>query len=64
MDKSRIAIGIFSFAMLGAMLGYVLASAFVTFRWFGVGAEIDFLMLARSYADLRITRPGICRSCI
>lgn len=57
MDKSRIALGVLSFALLGAVLGYVLSSAFMTFRWFGIGADIDFLMLARGYADLRITRP-------
>lgn len=44
MGKARIALGVMSFALLGAMLGYVLASAFLTFRWFGVGADIDFLM--------------------
>ena len=58
MGKSRIALGILSFALLGAVLGYVLASAFATFRWFGIGADIDFLMLARGHADLRITRPA------
>lgn len=58
MDKSRIALGIISFAALGAILGYVLASAYLTFRWIGVGAEIDFLMLARRYSDLRITHPN------
>lgn len=55
MDKSRIALGVISFAVLGAILGYVLASAYLTFRWFGVGADIDFLMLARGYSDLRIS---------
>lgn len=55
MDKSRIALGVISFAMLGAVLGYVLASAFLTFRWFGVGADIDFLMLARGYSELRVS---------
>jgi len=55
MDKSRIALGVISFAALGAMLGYVLASGYLTFRWFGVGADIDFLMLVRGYSDLRIT---------
>jgi len=57
MGKGRIALGVMSFALLGAVLGYVLASAFVTFRWFGVGADIDFLMLARSYGVLRTTHP-------
>ena len=58
MGKARIALGVMSFALLGAVLGYVLASAFLTFRWFGVGADIDFLMLARSYGVLRSTHPG------
>ena len=58
MDKSRIALGVISFAALGAILGYVLASAFLTFRWFGVSGDIDFLMLVRGYSDLRITHPN------
>jgi len=57
MGKARIALGVMSFALLGAVLGYVLASAFLTIRWFGVGADIDFLMLARSYGVLRTTNP-------
>ena len=55
MGKARIALGVMSFALLGAVLGYVLASAFLSFRWFGGGADIDFLMLARSYGVLRAT---------
>ena len=35
MGKARIALGVMSLALLGAVLGYVLASAFLTFRWFG-----------------------------
>ena len=58
MGKGRIAIGVLSFALLGAAFGYALASAFVSFRWFGPTAEIDFMILARSYADLRITNPS------
>ena len=58
MGKTRIALSVMSFALLGAVLGYVLASAFLTFRWFGVGADIDFLMLARSYGVFRTTHPG------
>ena len=57
MGKARIAFGVMSFASLGAALGYVLASAFLTFRWFGVGADIDFLMLARGYGGLLATHP-------
>jgi type IV secretion system protein VirD4 len=58
MGKTRIALGVLSFAALGAALGYVLASAFVTYRWFGMGTEIDFMILARNYADLRGSNPG------
>ncbi len=58
MGKGRIATGVLSFALLGAAFGYALASAFVSFLWFGPTAEIDFLIIARSYADLRITNPG------
>lgn len=58
MGKARIALGVMSFAFLGAVLGYVLASAFLTFRWIGAGADIDFLMLARGYGELRTTHPS------
>ena len=58
MGKARIALGVMSLALLGAVLGYVLASAFLTFRWFGVGADIDFLMLAGGYGALRTTHPA------
>ena len=57
MGKSRIALGVLSFALLGAVLGYVLASAFMMFRWSGIGADIDFLMLARGYL------PSLSRNC-
>ena len=59
MGKARIALGVMSFALLGAALGYVLASAFLTVRWFGVGSEIDFLMLARGYVDFREAQPDL-----
>ena len=61
MDRSRIALGLLSFAALGALLGYVLASAYLTFRWFGVGADIDFLMLVRGYNELWVTHPNDMR---
>jgi hypothetical protein len=58
MGKGRIVIGALSFALLGAALGYALASAFLAFHWYGMGAEIDFLMIARNYAELRTAHPG------
>ncbi len=61
MGKGRIIAGVLSFAVLGAVLGYVLASAYLAFRWQGMGAEIDFLRLARSYGDIRAARPDEAR---
>lgn len=38
-------------------LGYVCASAYFTFRDYGVTAQIDWFWLARSYFPLRTARP-------
>ena len=57
MGKGRIFAGVITFALLGAAIGYVVATAYITFTRYGVSAEIDFLMLARDYLPMRTVRP-------
>ncbi|MGZ2259948.1 type IV secretory system conjugative DNA transfer family protein [Roseobacter sp. A03A-229] len=57
MDRGRIALGIVLLTLLSAALGYVFASAFLTFRDLGLRAEIDFFWLAGNYLSLRQVRP-------
>ena len=57
MDKGKIAVGIVLLTLVFAAIGYVVATAYLTFRDYGVRAEIDFFMIARSYLDWRIVRP-------
>lgn len=57
MDKGKIAIGIVLLTLVGAAIGYVVASAFLSFRTFGIRAEIDFFWIARHYFSLRTIRP-------
>ena len=57
MDRGRIAVRIVLLTLLSAAFGYVFASAFLTFRDFGLRADIDFFWLAQSYLDLRQVRP-------
>ena len=39
-------------------MGYVIATAFLTFRDYGIKAEIDFFWLAQNYFGLRDFRPN------
>ena len=57
MDRGKIAAGIVLLTLVFAAIGYVVATAYLTFRDYGVRAEIDFLMIARGYLDWRIIRP-------
>ncbi len=57
MDKGRIAIGIILLTLVSLALGYVVATAFLTFRDYGMNADLDFLWLAQNYLDLRSYRP-------
>lgn len=57
MDKGKIAVGIVLLTLVFAAIGYVVATAYLTFRDYGVRAEIDFFMIARGYLDWRIIRP-------
>ena len=57
MGKGRTIAGVVAFALLGAAVGYVAASAYLAFSRYGTAAEIDFAELAHSYFDLQAVRP-------
>ena len=57
MDKGKIAAGIFLLTAVFLAIGYVLATAFLTFRDYGMNAELDFLWLAENYTGLQRFRP-------
>ena len=57
MGKGRIVAGVVTFALLGAAIGYVVATAYITFARYGIAASIDFMMLARDYLPMRTVRP-------
>ena len=57
MGKGRIFAGVVAFALLGAAIGYVIATAYITFARYGVAANIDFMLLARDYLPMRTARP-------
>ena len=57
MDKGKIAAGIFLLTAVFLAIGYVVATAFLTFRDYGMNAELDFLWLAENYTGLQRFRP-------
>ncbi|AUR22511.1 type IV secretory system conjugative DNA transfer family protein [Phaeobacter inhibens] len=57
MDKGKIATGIILLTILFLAIGYVVATAFLTFRDYGMNAELDFLWLAENYTGLQRFRP-------
>lgn len=58
MDKGKIAVGVILLTLVSAAVGYVIASAYLTFRDYGLSAEIDFFWLAQNYLDMRTVRPN------
>lgn len=58
MDKGKIAVGIILLTMVFLALGYVVATAYLTFRDFGINANLDFLWLGQNYFGLRDYRPS------
>ncbi|UWQ77452.1 type IV secretory system conjugative DNA transfer family protein [Leisingera sp. M658] len=58
MDKGKIFVGIVLLTLVSLAMGYVVATAVLSFRDFGLGGEIDFLWLAQNYFDLRDYRPS------
>lgn len=58
MDKGKIIIGVILLTLVSLAMGYVVATAVLSFRDFGLRGEIDFLWLAQNYFGLRDFRPG------
>ena len=58
MDKGRIFVGITVLTLVSLAMGYVIATAVLTFRDYGIKAEIDFFWLAQNYFGLRDFRPN------
>lgn len=57
MDKGKMAVGILLLTLVGLAFGYVIASAWMSFRDYGLSAEIDFFYIAQNYLGLRNNRP-------
>ena len=53
----RLAVGIVLVTLVAALIGYVIASAVLTFRDLGLRAEIDFFYIAENYLAIRAARP-------
>lgn len=57
MGKGRIAFGILLLSLVAIAIGYVVASAVLTFKDLGFQAEIDFFYIAENYFYIRDVRP-------
>ncbi|SFQ68492.1 type IV secretion system protein VirD4 [Roseivivax halotolerans] len=60
MDKGKIALGLFLVTLVFAIIGYVAATAWLTYSargLSGLSSEIDFSWLALNYLDMRVYRP-------
>jgi len=57
MGRGHLAIGVVLIKMVAIAIGYVLASAVLTFRDLGFQAEIDFFYIAENYLAIRDIRP-------
>lgn len=57
MDKRKLVIGVTLLTLVMAAMGYVVATAYLLIRDYGLRVEIDFLWLARHYLDLHASRP-------
>lgn len=55
--KGRIALGVVLVTLVAIAIGYVIASAVLTFRDLGFQAEIDFFYIAQNYRAIRAVRP-------
>ncbi|MGR3594000.1 MAG: type IV secretory system conjugative DNA transfer family protein [Limimaricola soesokkakensis] len=58
MGRGAFAGAVLSLTLVGAAIGYVIATAYLTFRYAGLSGEVDFLMLARDYGALAARRPN------
>ena len=59
--KGRLAIGVCLVTLVSVAIGYAIASAVLTFKVLGFGAEIDFLHVAENYVAMRKVRPDDVR---
>ena len=55
--KGRLALGVALVTLVAIAIGYVIASAVVTFRDLGFRAEIDFFYIAQNYRAIGAARP-------
>ncbi|KHQ49936.1 type IV secretory system conjugative DNA transfer family protein [Mameliella alba] len=55
--KGRLALGVVLVTLVATLIGYVIASAVVTFRDLGFRAEIDFFYIAQNYRTIGAARP-------
>ena len=55
--KGKLAVGVVLVTLVAMAIGYVIASAVLTFRDVGFQAEIDFFYIARNYLAIRAARP-------
>ncbi|MCI5109682.1 MAG: type IV secretory system conjugative DNA transfer family protein [Marivita sp.] len=56
MGKGRLALGVALVTLVAVAIGYVIASAVLTFRDLGFRAEIDFFYIARNYRAIGAVR--------
>ncbi|UWR24644.1 type IV secretory system conjugative DNA transfer family protein [Sulfitobacter sp. S190] len=57
MGRGRIAVGVVLVTLVAIAMGYVIASAVLTFRDLGFQADIDFAYIAQNYIAIREVRP-------
>jgi type IV secretion system protein VirD4 len=57
MGRGRLAVGVVLVTLVAVALGYVIASAVLTFRDLGFQADIDFFYIAENYLAFRHARP-------
>ena len=57
MGHGRLALGVILVTLVAIAIGYVLASAVLTFKDLGFRAEIDFVHIAQNYLAIRDIRP-------
>ncbi|QEW23592.1 Conjugal transfer protein TraG (plasmid) [Marinibacterium anthonyi] len=57
MGKGKLVVGVVLVTLVAMVIGYVIASAVLTFRDVGFQAEIDFFYIARNYLAIRAARP-------
>ena len=55
--KGRLALGVALITLVAIAIGYVIASAVITFRDLGFRVEIDFFYIAQNYRAISIARP-------